>query len=529
MIRVFNGDALAFQEDEYDWRTALHYFLDGHQNDYVLIYRGEKPIKTLSYHDVCYNRDVPERILYQDQDIFAEARKYFFSYEKQEDRWKRAIAVCNRQDEVQCILYYQHNPIRTDFPVSEFEEFSYEETLDFELLSRADIYIIEEYDEYTAFIYDVLQRKFPEKQAYFLDENAQIFLEPDNITDTSSGTGTLLNYDNIVRITSKRERNPLYQKPETGIYSSLEIMTSLFWKREEHSYGELHPDKKFLLIHFPLYSSGLCDMIRFCMAKVAATEYTKTEYIPVIDLSVPDDPNQFSGGRPENVWEDFFEPLNEYDAKEVWQSQHVLLCKHKIDAFNPYIMEQLYNTQNMRAVCKKYLKPNREMASYINQIKAQLEPFHAKDNCERILGVVARGTDFKYGGFDSPRPAEDHAYIELVKEKMREWNCTAIFLATEDADILERFRQTDFDGQLYFIDQNRYRYPNPNQPGILVAKLKKDTQDYRNEMPYLAVLYLLSECVSLISNCRCGAFIVADYINGGMYEHRYCCGEGECE
>ena len=167
------------------------------------------------------------------------------------------------------------------------------------------------------------------------------------------------------------------------------------------------------------------------------------------------------------------------------------------------------------------------MVSYMDQIKRQFEPFHPADNPERILGVVARGTDFKYGGFDSPCPAEDAAYIELIKKKMREWNCTSIFLATEDADILEHFKQADFDGQIYFIDQNRYQYPNPDQPGILIANLKKDTQDYHDEMPYLAVLYLLAACVSLISNCRCGAYIVADYINGGMYEHCYCCGEGE--
>lgn len=53
--------------------------------------------------------------------------------------------------------------------------------------------------------------------------------------------------------------------------------------------------------------------------------------------------------------------------------------------------------------------------------------------------------------------------------------------------------------------------------------------DYHDEMPYLAVLYLLAECSALLSNCRCGAFEVADFVNGGRYEHRYCCGEGEVE
>ena len=164
MIRVFNGDALAIQENDYNWRTALHYFLDGHHNDYVLIYRDDKPIKALSYHDVCYNRDVPEKVIYLDQDVFAEARKYFFTYETQEERWKRAVTVCNRAGEAECILYYQHNPIRIDYPVSEFQEYAFDESLDFDWLARGDLYIFEEYEEYTAFIYDVLERRFPEKR-----------------------------------------------------------------------------------------------------------------------------------------------------------------------------------------------------------------------------------------------------------------------------------------------------------------------------------------------------------------------------
>ena len=124
-----------------------------------------------------------------------------------------------------------------------------------------------------------------------------------------------------------------------------------------------------MLIRFPIYSSGLGDVIRFCMTKVAAVEYRKLDYIPVIDLSVPDGGNSFSGGREENVWEDFFEPLNEYRPEEVLQSRHVLLCNDKMDAFNPYMMEQYHDSGHMRGIYKKYLRLNREMKAYINPLR----------------------------------------------------------------------------------------------------------------------------------------------------------------
>ena len=146
----------------------------------------------------------------------------------------------------------------------------------------------------------------------------------------------------------------------------------------------------------------------------------------------------------------------------------------------------------------------------------------------KMLGVVARGTDYRYGGFDVPCPMDDDEFIKLVKIKLKEWNCEYLLLATEDIGILEHFKQAGFGDKLKYIKQERYKYPDTNQPGILVSKMKRTDHDYHDEMPYLAILYLLADCNSLISNCQCGAFVVADYINGGMYEHRYCCGKGEC-
>ena len=291
------------------------------------------------------------------------------------------------------------------------------------------------------------------------------------------------------------------------------------------SFGEKNPDKRFMLIRFPVYSSGLGDVIRFCMTKVAVAEYREPGYIPVIDLSVPDGGNSFSGGRIENIWEDFFEPLNEYRPEEVMQSRHVLLCDDKMDAFNPYMMEQYHHSGHMREIYKKYLRLNQEMKSYIDPIREKFFREHGG----KVLGVVARGTDYRYGGFDVPKPMEDEEYICLVREKMEEWNCSSLFLATEDADVLERFRQAGFGDRLYYLEQERFRYADTSQKGLVVAKMKKGNNDYHDEMPYLAVLYLLAACSALISNCRCGAFEVADFINGGEYQHRYCCGEGDVE
>lgn len=549
MIKVYNGDAYGVQEEDYDRSRSLQFFLNGHKNEYILIYRGDRLLKVLSYYDVLYSREVPEKVLYLNPDVFSEARELFFSYKNADDRWNRAVAVCSGPEDdggpgdVECILYYQQNLTSFIYPAGEFEDYGFDEELDLELLSRADTYLFEEFEEYTAFICEVLERKFPEKEKIFLDENAEVFsgfgfryrvgTRDELLQDAGDAPRSgMQNADrvhdsgrNTFYITSEREKDFFGRRFQKNIYSSLDIMTALFWRKKETGYGDLHPDKRFMLIRFPIYSSGLGDVIRFCMTKVAAVEYRKLDYIPVIDLSVPDGGNSFSGGREENVWEDFFEPLNEYRPEEVLQSRHVLLCDDKMDAFNPYMMEQYHDSGHMRGIYKKYLRLNREMKAYIDPLR---EHFFGNET-GKVLGVVARGTDYRYGGFDVPKPVEDEAYIALVKEKMEEWGCTSLLLATEDADILEKFRQAGFGDRLKYLEQERFRYTDVNTKGLLVAKMKKADNDYHDEMPYLAVLYLLAECGALISNCRCGAFEVADFVNGGEYEQRYCCGEGEVE
>lgn len=521
MIKVFNGDAFGIQEEEYDRNTLLQFFLDGRREDFILVYRGEKLLKALSYYDILFNREVPEKVLYMNPDVFIQARDLIYAYGREEDRWRRALAVCDDNGEVLCLLYYLENCTSTVCPVSDFKRYGCEGRTDLTLLSQAETWVFEELEEYTYFLCHALEHFFPEKKKRFLDENALLFPETSRFYETAPADLTIVPQGNTLRVNSDLNKEFSGIAPPAGIFSSLDVMTSLFWSAPQ-SFGKLHPDKKFLLIRFPLYSAGLGDVITFCMDKLAMMERRKPDYIPVIDLSVPGDNNQFSGGRPENVWEYFFEPLNEYSGSEVLRSKHVLLLGDKIDAYNPYIMEQYYNPGRMRQICRKYLRLNAAMDRHIAQVRRRCFP---QEEDARIMGVVARGTDYRHGGFEIPLPMDDHDFIDLVRRRQQEWDCPYVFLATEDADILDRFLAAGFGDKLIYVEQERYRYEDFREKGVTLAKMKKSSHDYRDEIPYLAVLYLLSQCTSLLANCKCGAFNVADFINGDRYEHRYCCGD----
>ena len=164
MIKVFNGDAFGIQEEEYDRNTLLQFFLDGHREDFILVYRGEKLLKALSYYDILFNREVPEKVLYMNPNVFIQARDLIYAYGREEDRWRRALAVCDDNGEVLCLLYYLENCTSTVCPVSDFKRYGCEGRTDLTLLSQAETWVFEELEEYTYFLCHALEHFFPEKR-----------------------------------------------------------------------------------------------------------------------------------------------------------------------------------------------------------------------------------------------------------------------------------------------------------------------------------------------------------------------------
>lgn len=66
---------------------------------------------------------------------------------------------------------------------------------------------------------------------------------------------------------------------------------------------------------------------------------------------------------------------------------------------------------------------------------------------DRVLGVHLRGTDYsgkKPNDYAIPPPNE--FAVKVIVEKIRDWKCNKIFLATEDKAIIQFFKDTFGDG-----------------------------------------------------------------------------------
>lgn len=117
--------------------------------------------------------------------------------------------------------------------------------------------------------------------------------------------------------------------------SSFLLMTSLYWVRREFYYGPLSPDKTFYLIKQPVKENGLTALIANMAGTTQMIRAIRPDFIPVVDLGLANDPNQFAGTSGEDVWLMFFEQVSDYDLKEAHNSQHVILDQNSTSTSTP--------------------------------------------------------------------------------------------------------------------------------------------------------------------------------------------------
>lgn len=460
-----------------------------------------------------------ERILWHNDNVFDLAREIFHTSEVRE----KAIAVENEEREVLYYLVYEPNQVNELDYVDDFWNYDiFDEDIDFELLDRAQVYIFLEFEEYTYQIARIIQRRYQDRDIFFTDSKAGLFFnESDSVHIVSSINDIYNDYrscisKSIMTIDSKKEFLHNTMRFIIKRYRSLSVMTSLFWKCcNRVTWGDKNPDKVFYLIKNTLDAGGMADLIKFTLYRAVMAE--EKHLIPIVDLSVKGDNNQFNNGDGTNVWTMFFEQLTDIPLEEVYNSKNVILSVDKLDIFNPYILEKHYFTDH-KFMFKKYLRFNKNVSEYIDDLYSQKMP----KNQERILGVIGRESD--YTAEKSrwvPKPLEQESFLKEVMEAKERWKCKYIFLATEDKNVYDLFMKSDLADSIIAVDQERIDYSDEKNKNLFLSEIKiRDKMNgYADNLRYLGILWLLSKCNSLISTCECGAFQCAVAFNNGKYEN----------
>ncbi len=112
-------------------------------------------------------------------------------------------------------------------------------------------------------------------------------------------------------------------------------------------------------------------------------------------------------------------------------------------------------------------------------------------------------------------PCDTDEFIDYVRTYRKKLGYGAIYLATEDEDILEKFKQSFSEDELFFSEQQRFG----NTGRVLMdVKVDRENDGFLRGMEYCLVVLMLSKCDGLLANCYCGGTEGAISLNGGRYK-----------
>ncbi len=189
-----------------------------------------------------------------------------------------------------------------------------------------------------------------------------------------------------------------------------------------------------------------------------------------------------------------------------------------------YWLDMAWKPRELRRWCRAYewfVHPNDATRQYIEaDYQATIQ------GKKHILGVLCRGTDYTtLQPKGHPRQPTVEQVIEKVQEQMQTEQYEAIYLATEDQRIAERFEQA-FPGRVltnrreYFDKAFETLYRQDQRRDITDVNLHRDDANYWRSIQYLSSMAILSRCEALVAG-NCGGTCLALLMNNMHYRYTY--------
>lgn len=452
------------------------------------------------------------------QDVFINARDF---YHRNKDMRHHKVIVYGQNGPEFCLGWIKNNPMNLDknnpmvqMHLSNYWEYSAsDEGLDYSYVDRYQLIIYEALEEYSFHTARMIQEHNPGIVIAFTDRRASYFFkETEQMVIADSEEELFENHPEFKELRTLRGKKDIcwdVQGVFRGIMSSLGIMTSMYWLKREFYYGPKNPDKTFYLIKQPVKENGLTALIANVIGVKQMIRYKRPDFIPVVDLGIANDPNQFAGTSGEDVWTMFFKPISSVSLEEVYDSQHVILDQNSNLNLNPYLTEFVFTNQRAELKYGDDLQYRDEIVQHTNEVLNKVFPAEKK----HILAVVVRGTDYntprtkKYVPHGMTPEETLKKAIDFVCEKKFDY----VYLATEDTSVLDLFSNSELKDKLLYVPQDRIDYrKEENKDKLLLEIFGRDkSNSYTRTLNYIAVLEGLVRCDALLANVTCGAVTYA--------------------
>lgn len=164
---------------------------------------------------------------------------------------------------------------------------------------------------------------------------------------------------------------------------------------------------------------------------------------------------------------------------------------------------KLFSNENerkrWRKLCRKYIR-------FKPSVLEMVEAMRKKYSGMRILGVHIRGTDYITGKFKEHniQPTALHA-ISVVREAMNEKNFDAVYLSTEDKNIVTEFQQAF--GEKLILPEVQYVDYDGSGKNIDYFHVDRENYKYLSGLDYAVSILFLSKCNGLVASGNNGTVV----------------------
>ena len=244
-------------------------------------------------------------------------------------------------------------------------------------------------------------------------------------------------------------------------------------------------------------------------------------YIPIVDLKHYKN-QYFKDGRSfrDNTWEYFFEQPTKYNLDNIPDDAEIVISDNtnRPKGITNIISQELINEPialNIQQLKGEYKKNIRFKPDIQNYLDAEYKRIIGNE--KDVLGILCRGTDFTHKKpKGEPIQPDSKVVIQKAKELLKIYNFKKIYVATEDAEIFQRFKNEFGD---MIIDNNQYRYSNNYTKDKFLSEVKvnRRNHNYLLGKEYLASLYILSKCKYFIAGQTSGSKVVGLLSEGFSY------------
>lgn len=265
-------------------------------------------------------------------------------------------------------------------------------------------------------------------------------------------------------------------------------------------FGDLNSDKNIYYIYNDSEVRGFFSLI--CLVLDALAIADKYSLVPVIEFGsniLYAEKKPVNGTT--NPFEYYYLPVSNVTCADVKKSNSVVQYTdgHRNEDFNKqfHVVSQIVSDENKKdgylnkraELYKKYMRLNPVVSVYVfNNISQMLDD-------KRVLGIHVRGTDFNVGYANHAKVVTSDQYMEAVDEVFEKNKFDKIFLATDEAATIERFKEKYGDKLVYYSDI----YRSEDGSAVHFSKSGRENNQYLLGLEVLRDMYTLAYCDGLIA------------------------------